>query len=91
MNDNVAKVNITISGNNGDLLEPVPFSATDAEIKSWVTEAVLNGSVPGIPATPNVDLSDFVVDRFSPTEARPYSLIILRPKTPFGQISEIIG
>ncbi len=89
MNDNEAKVNVTFSGANGDLLEPVPFSATDAEIKSWVTEAVTNGSVPGIPATSTADFSDFVIDRFAATEIRP-NLLILRPKTPFGQVFEII-
>jgi hypothetical protein len=40
--------------------------------------------VPGIPADRDADFRDFVVDRFPPTEARPYNLIQVRPKTAFG-------
>jgi hypothetical protein len=32
----------------------------------------------------NVDLTDFGVDRFTENDARPYNLIQIRPKTPFG-------
>jgi len=79
-----ARVNVTYSGQNGDLPDPVYFDSTDGDVRAWVTEAVQNGSVPGIPATGDADFGDFVVDRFSATEARPYNLIQLRPKTPFG-------
>lgn len=82
-----ARVNVTHSGSNGDLQDAVRFQSTDADVKAWVTEAVRTGSVPGIPADPNADFTDFVVDRFAPTEARPTNLIQLRPKTPFGVIS----
>lgn len=79
-----ARVNVTFSGFNGDLPDPVIFQATDADIKAWVTEAVRTGGVPGIAAAPNADFSDFVVDRFAATDARPWNLLQLRPKTPFG-------
>ena len=82
--DTEARVNITFAGQNGDLPDPVMFQATDGDIKAWVTEAVRGGGVPGIAAAPNADFSDFVVDRFAATEARPYSLLSVRPKTPFG-------
>ena len=82
--DNEARVNVTFSGSNGDLPDPVMFQATDGDIKAWVTEAVRNGGIPGIPAAPNADFSDFVIDRFAATEARPYALLSVRPKTPFG-------
>lgn len=85
MNENEARVNVTWSGLNGDLPDPVLFQSTDAEIKAWVTEAVSSGSIPGIPADQNCDFSDFVVDRFSANETRPYNLIQVRPKTPFGK------
>lgn len=81
-----ARVNITYGGKNGDLPDPVFFQSTDDDVKNWITEAVRAGSVPGIDATPNADFSDFVVDRFAATEARPYHLIAVRPKTPFGLI-----
>ncbi len=81
---NEARVNITYAGSNGDLPDAVSFDATDAEIKGWISEALRGGSVPGIPAIANVALNDFVVDRFGPTDARPYNLLQLRPKTPFG-------
>ena len=82
--DTEARLNVTHGGKNGDLRDPVMFQSTDADIKAWVTEAVRTGGVPGLDAAPNADFSDFVVDRFAATEARPYALIQLRPKTPFG-------
>jgi hypothetical protein len=82
--DNEARVNITYQQKNGDLPDPVFFQSTDGDIKNWVTEAVRAGSVPGLEAAPDADFSDYVVDRFAATEARPYALIQLRPKTPFG-------
>jgi hypothetical protein len=82
--DTEARVNITYGGKNGDLPDPVMFQAGDGDIKAWVTEAVRNGGVPGLDAAPNADFSDFVIDRFTATEVRPYHLIAVRPKTPFG-------
>ena len=79
-----ARVNITWNGSNGDLEATVNRDATDGDIKQWVAEAIRSGSVPGIPADPAVDLTDFVIDRFGPTEARPYALLVTRPKVPFG-------
>jgi hypothetical protein len=79
-----ARVNITWRGQNGDLPNPAPFDATEGDIKQWITEAVTNGSVPGIRADADVDFTDFVVDRFRPNEQRPFNLIQIRPKTPFG-------
>ena len=82
--DTEARINITFSGQNGDLRDPVLFQATDADIKAWVTEAVRTGGVPGIAAATDADFSDFVVDRFAATEVRSWNLLCLRPKTPFG-------
>jgi hypothetical protein len=82
--DTEARVNITYGGKNGDLPDPVFFQSTDGDVKNWVTEAVRNGSVPGLDAAANADFGDYVVDRFAATEARPYALIQVRPKTPFG-------
>ncbi len=79
-----ARLNITYAGSNGDLPDLVSQDATDATILAMVTEAVRSGSVPGLLADPNADFSDFVVDRFAPTEARPLPLLQVRPKTPFG-------
>jgi hypothetical protein len=80
-----ARVNITYAGNNGDLPDLVNFDATDGDIRQWITEAVQGGGVPGIPASPNADFKDFVIDRFTATDVRPYNLISVRPKTPFGR------
>lgn len=79
-----ARVNITWNGQNGDLPDTVNRDAADADVKRWVTESVRAGSVPGIGADPNADFQDFVVDRFPASDARPYNLIQIRPKTPFG-------
>jgi hypothetical protein len=82
--DTEARVNITYGGKNGDLPDPVFFQSTDGDVKNWVTEAVRNGSVPGLDAAAGADFGDFVIDRFAASEARPYNLIQVRPKTPFG-------
>jgi len=81
---NEARINVTFGGQNGDLPDPVSVDAADGDIKAWVTEAVRTGSIPGIPADGNADFRDFVVDRFAATAARPWAMIALRPKTPFG-------
>lgn len=82
--DTEARVNITYGGKNGDLPDPVMFQSTDGDIKTWVTEAIRTGGVPGLDPAPNADFSDFVIDRFAATEVRPYNLLTVRPKTPFG-------
>ena len=82
---NEARVNVTWAGQNGDLPDPVSNDATDGDVRQWVTEAVQTGGVPGIPADPNANFHDFVVDRFAANEQRPWNLISIRPKTPFGR------
>jgi hypothetical protein len=79
-----ARLNVTWAGQNGDLPDPVRFDAGDGDVRAWVAEALRTGSIPGLTAQGAVDLRDFVVDRFVATEARPYNLIQVRPKTPFG-------
>ncbi len=79
-----ARVNVTWAGQNGDLPDPVRFDAGDGDVRAWVAEALRTGSIPGLHAQGGVDLRDFVVDRFAASEARPYNLIQVRPKTPFG-------
>lgn len=79
-----ARVNITWAGQNGDLPDAVSYDATDGDVRQWVTEAVRTGGVPGIGAAPLADFRDFVIDRFPASAARPYNLIQVRPKTPFG-------
>lgn len=84
LREDQARVNITYGGQNGDLPDPVHFESSDADIKTMLSEAMIAGSVPGIAPQGDINLRDFVVDRFGPTEQRPYNLIQLRPKTPFG-------
>lgn len=82
--DDEARVNVTWKNNNGDLPDPVFRDSSEGDIRGWVTEAVRNGGVPGIAADRDANFADYVVDRFPPTEARPYNLIQVRPKTAFG-------
>ncbi len=82
--DDEARVNVTWKNQNGDLPDPVFRDAAEGDVKGWVTEAVRNGGVPGIAADRDANFADYVVDRFPPTEARPYNLIQVRPKTAFG-------
>lgn len=79
-----ARVNVTYNGANGDLPDPVNFEATNGDILQMVTEALHTGSIPGIPADENANLTDFVVDRFAASDVRPWNMLQIRPKTPFG-------
>lgn len=85
LNDDEATLNITWAGQNGNLLDPVPFQASITELKSWASEAIRNGDIPGIQSDNNVDLSDFIVDRFPASTEKPYNSLFIRPKTPFGR------
>ena len=80
-----AQVQITWGGNTGELPDPVRLDMPDANIKDGAQEAIRGGDIPGLPADPTADLSDFVIVRNPPHEARPFNLIQVRPKTPFGQ------
>ena len=82
MSKTQARLNITVHGQNADLPQAVPFSATDDQIKQWAAEAIASGSVPGLSGKPA--LWDHVVDRFPASLAVPYPRIFLRPPTPFG-------
>lgn len=82
--DNEAQVNVTYAGQNGELPDPVFAETTDTDLKTMVTEALRAGSIPGVGAHPNADLHDFIVDRYPPSEARPWKYIQIRPKTAYG-------
>lgn len=79
-----ARLNITWNGSNGDLPDPVPYDATDMELKRMASESIATGYIPGIQADDQVNLNDFVVDRFGATAEIPFPRIFIRPKTPFG-------
>ena len=79
-----ARLNITWRGQNGDLLAPVPYNASERQLKRWAQEAIEHGDVPGIRSSGPISLRDFVVDRFPASPSNPFNRIFLRPKTPFG-------
>jgi hypothetical protein len=81
----LARLNVTWAGSNGDLPDPVPYDASDQLLKAMATEAICGGDIPGIPADRRVNLTDFVVDRFPATNEVPQHRIFIRPKTPFGR------
>jgi hypothetical protein len=80
----MAQLNITYDGQNGDLADLVPFDSGDGDLKQMAEEVVRAGGVPGIDAHGAADFSDFVVDRFAAGDEVPYNRLFLRPKTPFG-------
>lgn len=86
---NAARLNVTWQGNNGDLPDPVPYDATDEDLKTMAAEAIQNGDIPGIPADANIALGDFVTDRFAATGDVPYARVFIRPKTPFGMVPDL--
>jgi hypothetical protein len=91
INPGEARVNITYAGQNGDLPDPVSYDLADGDVKAMVAEALRTGGVPGIPAQADPDLNDFVVDRFVANETRPWAMLQIRPKTPFGVKCQACG
>lgn len=79
-----ARLNVTFDGRNADLPEPIPFAASDAEIKAWAREAIAAGALGAPRAGGRVDLTGFVIDRFPATAKVPENRVFLRPITPFG-------
>ena len=82
--NDLAMLNVTWNGHNGSLTDPVPYDATDGDLKQMAAEAIQGGDVPGIPADGNVNLTDFVVDRFPPEQGIPNNRLMIRPKTDLG-------
>lgn len=81
---NQARLNVTWGGANGDLPDALAYDLTDTDVRRIATEAVQAGSIPGIPAAPDADFTDFVVDRFPSTDETENRLFV-RPKVPFGK------
>jgi hypothetical protein len=81
--DYEALLNVTWNGQNGDLLDPIAYDASDDDIKVWAQEAIAAGSIPGI-AAGVANFDDFVVDRFAASREVPHNRVFVRPKTPFG-------
>jgi len=79
-----ARLNVTWRGQNGDLIDPVPYSASDRQLKRWAQEAIEHGGISGIGRRGPISLRDFVVDRFPASATTPFNRIFIRPKTPFG-------
>lgn len=81
--NHMARLNITWSGQNADLTDPISADLDDAAVKAQAKEAVIAG-LPGIRADTNVDFTDFVVDRFPADAENPTNRVMLRPKTAYG-------
>lgn len=75
-----ARLEVTWGGRRGELPEPVPFDATELELKGMAWQAIVEGRIPDIPADPAADLDGFVVDRIDGEVPR----VSVRPKIPFG-------
>lgn len=80
-----ARLNVTWNGANGFLVDPVPYDASDVDLRAMAQESLRNGDIPGITADQAANLGDFVVDRFPATDDVPYARVFIRPKTPFGR------
>ncbi len=84
-----ARVNTTTNRQNFERPDPVHYQAGDGDTKGGAAEAIRTGSIPGVAADPNVNLQNYMVDRFDAPAApaagqRDYNLIQVRPKTAYG-------
>lgn len=73
-----------------DLPRPVPFThATKEQWRAWAQEMMRTGGIPGRPADPRADLSNFSVEPVPrPTTQHPgghdFNRVLIRPKTDYG-------
>jgi hypothetical protein len=87
VNPNEAKVNLTWANQNYDLSNPVLFDMPEEDLKGMLAEIIRAGG-DGIPADADIGpMAHFVVSRHEPTETRPHRMIMVRPKTSFGQLA----
>lgn len=84
--ENMASVNVTYGGATGDLADPVRFDASEEEVLAMVQEALRAGSVIGISAAPDADLSGYKAKpiKAAPEVGRHTNVIVVRPGTGFG-------
>lgn len=80
----MARLNITVNGQQGDLPDLVSYDMTDTEIFQVALESVRQGYVPGIDAIDNPSFANYRVDRFPARDDVPYNRLSLRPKTEYG-------
>jgi hypothetical protein len=79
-----ARVIITVGGRTGDLPATVDRHAAHEDVRRMVQEALRGGGVAGLPAMPDVDLTDYIIDPCEPNAQTPYWRLLARPKTAFG-------
>lgn len=82
--DDEAIVNITWNGENGYMQQAVHYDADNNRIRAWAEEAIRTGSVPGIPADPDVNLENFEIDKYSRGAGRAINTMFIRPKVALG-------
>jgi hypothetical protein len=80
----MARLNITYQGFNGDLSQLVPDDSTDTEVREMATEVVRNEGIGGDSPHPDADFSHFAVERFPPKDGESNPVIMVRPKVPLG-------
>ena len=83
IDDGMAVVNVTYSGQNGDLHQVMSYNAPDADVKAAVFESLRGGDIKGVDPVDTPEIDDFVVDRFPAKDDLPNRLVV-RPKVPFG-------
>lgn len=89
--ENEAVVILAVKGQMGEMVDssnkltPIPYDASNENVLEWIGEAVRSGNVRSIEADSDLDLKDYVVDRMPATADRPYNMVMVYPKTPFGQ------
>jgi hypothetical protein len=80
----LATLNITYAGQQGEFPDPIAYDATDQDIRRWAEEGLRNGDVRGIDGDAAASLNDFVIERFPARQDIPHNRVSIRPKTAFG-------
>jgi len=81
-NEKMAVLIIALDGELGESPDLIPYDAPEDDIRTWATEAIFGGTIPGIEAQ-EVDLTNFKVRRLPAKDGLP-DRVMVRPKTEVG-------
>ena len=82
--EGMAIVTITYNRQQGHMADPVPYDSDKEELLRIMTEAIQTGGIHGVAEDPDVDLTDYQVERVPAVDAIPVDRLVMYPKTPFG-------
>jgi len=86
--EKMAVLIIALDGELGESPDLVPYDAPEEDIRTWATEAISGGTIPGIDPQ-EVDLTNYKVRRLPAKDGLP-DRVMVRPKTEVGGLGDLV-